>query len=72
MPIAGDFPGASKGAIVLLELRTSDGQVELDIIKQARIALALRQMYDHLVNQPVPEHFVELIAMWERKQSERP
>ncbi len=70
MPIAGDVVG-SAGAVILPMRLSADGyRPGLDPTTQARIALALRQMYSDLVDQPIPERFLTLLAQLDRTHAE--
>ncbi len=72
MPIAGDEVGAPKAITLSLVPHHHDGYLALDRTAQARIALALRQMYADLLDQPIPERFTELLAHLDQDQRDGP
>ncbi len=72
MPIAGDVDGPPKAITLSLVPHHHDGYLALDRTAQARIALALRQMYADLLDQPIPERFIELLAHLDQKQRDGP
>ncbi len=70
MPIAGDVVGSAGAVIIPLASRARNGHPAIDTIGQALISTALRQMYGNLVDLPLPERLVELLARLDHKQSE--
>jgi len=44
----------------------------LDRSIQGRIGSHLRAMYDELIQQPIPDHFIDLLANLERSSEEPP
>jgi hypothetical protein len=70
MPIAGDVVGPKGAVIIPLASRARNGQSAIDPIRQALISTALRQMYGNLVDLPLPERLVELLARLDHKQPE--
>ncbi len=72
MPIAGDVDGPHEAVILSLVPHQHDGYLALGRTAQARIALALRQMYADLLDQPIPERFIELLAHLDQKQRDGP
>jgi hypothetical protein len=67
MPIAGDVVGSAGAVIIPLASRFRDGHPSIDTTRQALISSALRQMYGNLVDLPLPERFVELLAHLDQK-----
>ena len=72
MPIAGDVDGPPEAAIFALVPHHHHDHPALDRTAQGRIALALRQMYAVLVDQPIPERFIELLVRSDQKQRGEP
>jgi hypothetical protein len=70
MPIAGDVAGPAGSVILPFRLNAWRDNPSLDRALQAHIAVGLRQMYRELLDEPIPERFIELIAELDRKQSE--
>ena len=50
---------------------TPSAEPSLDRAVQSRIGDHLRQMYDELVQQPVPDRFVELLSRLAQRDEER-
>jgi hypothetical protein len=70
MPIAGDVDGLKGAVIIPLASRARNGHPAIDTTRQAVISFALRQMYGNLVELPLPERLVELLARLDHKQPE--
>ena len=69
MPIAGDVAGPAGAVILPFHLNAWRDHPGLDRALQAHIAVGLRQMYRALLDEPIPERFIDLIAELDRKQS---
>ncbi len=72
MPIAGDVDGPPEAAIFALVPPHHDDYPAIDRTAQGHIALALRQMYAVLLDQPIPERFIELLGHLDQKQRGEP
>ena len=71
MPIAGDVVGLKGAVIIPLASRARNGHPAIDTIRQALISSALRRMYGNLVDLPLPERFIDLLARLDQKQAEK-
>jgi hypothetical protein len=41
-------------------------------LRQQAIGVKLRQMFDAVVNEPVPDEFIEILRRYDEQQSEKP
>ena len=72
MPIAGDVDGPPEDITLSLVPHHQGGYPALSRTVQARLALTLRQMYADLLDQPIPERFIKLLAHLDQKQRDGP
>ncbi len=72
MPIAGDVDGPPEDITLSLVPHHHEGYSALNRTAQGRLALALRQMYADLLDQPIPERFIELLNELDQNQRDGP